>query len=173
MPDARITGCPAGAYGSENVLKKFASIFLSKFPDRFACLVIIVCIFTLGSFAYETVGLPIQPASAEGAPSGEAASNAAISWVYTQKCFGDRIKPDTILASAEPAWDGAYHIKVDFVSLEYKVDLGTGGLHHIPVNHTVAMLVSQGKVVSAVEGLRDLINDQVYGPLTDVSREFM
>jgi hypothetical protein len=90
-----------------------------------------------------------------------------------QRCFGDRIKPDTVITSVKPAWDGAYRVTVDFVSLEYKVDLGSGELHHVPVNHTVALLVSQGKVISAAEGLRDLVNDQVYGPVTDVSREYL
>jgi hypothetical protein len=154
------------------MLKKFISIFLSKFPDRFAYLVIIICIIVLGSFAYETVGLPIQTASAEGLASDNAASTA-IGWVYMQKCFGDRIKPETVNVTAGAAGNGAYHVNVDFVSLEYRVDLGTGELHHIPVNHTVAMLVSQGKVISAAEGLRDLINSQVYGPVTDVSREYL
>jgi hypothetical protein len=154
------------------MLKKFISIFLSKFPDRFACLVIIICIIVLGSFAYETVGSPIQTASAEGFVSDNAAS-AAMGWVYMQKCFGDRIRPDTVNVTTGAAGNGAYHVTVDFVSLEYKVDLGTGELHHIPVNHTVSMLVSQGKVISAAEGLRDLVNGQVYGPVTDVSREYL
>jgi len=152
------------------MLKKFISIFLSKFPDRFAFLVIIVCVIVLGSFAYETVGLPVRTASAM---TGDSAAGTAIGWVYTQKCFGDRIKPDTVHATTGTADYGAYRVTVDFVSLEYKVDLGTGELHHIPVNHTVAMLVSQGKVISAAEGLRDLINGQVYGPVTDVSREYL
>jgi len=152
------------------MLKKFISIFLSKFPDRFACLVILICIIVLGSFAYETVGLPIQTASAM---TGDNAASTAIGWVYMQKCFGDRIKPDTVHVDTGAAGNGAYHVTVDFVSLEYKVDLGTGELHHVPINHTVAMLVSQGKVISAAEGLRDLINDQVYGPVTDVSREYL
>jgi hypothetical protein len=155
------------------MLKKFISIFLSKFPDRFAYLVIIICIIVLGSFAYETVGLPIQTASAEGPLTGNSAASAAIGWVYMQKCFGDRIKPDTVSVTTGAAGNGAYHVNVDFVSLEYRVDLGTGELHHIPVNHTVAMFVSQGKVISAAEGLRDLINAQVYGPVTDVSREYL
>jgi hypothetical protein len=155
------------------MLKKFISIFLSKFPDRFACLVIIICIIVLGSFAYETVGMPIQTASAEGAQTGDNAASAAMGWVYMQKCFGDRIRPDTIKVTSGAAGNGAYHVTVDFVSLEYKVDLGTGELHHTPVNHTVAILVSQGKVISAAEGLRDLINGQVYGPVTDVSREYL
>ncbi len=152
------------------MLKKFVSIFLSKFPDRFACLTIIICIIVLGSFAYETVGLPVQSASAM---TGENAASTAIGWVYMQKCFGDRIKPETLHASTDTVGEGAYHVTVDFVSLEYKVDLGTGELHHVPVNHTVAMLVSQGKVTAAAEGLRDLVNGQVYGPVTDVSREYL
>ncbi len=152
------------------MLKKFISIFLSKFPDRFACLVIIICIIVSGSFAYETAGLPIQSASAEGFP-GDSALNAGIGWIYTQKCFGDRIRPETIVSSVEPAQNGEYHVMVDFVSLEYKVDPGSGELHHVPVNHTVAMLVSHGKVISAAEGLRDLINGHVSGPVTDMARE--
>ncbi len=152
------------------MIRKFVSIFLSKFPDRFACLVIIICIIVLGSFAYETVGLPIQAASAL---TGENAASTAIGWVYAQKCFGDRIKPETVSSCTRAAGDGAYRVTVDFVSLEYRVDLDTGALHHIPVNHTVAVLVSQGKVVSAAEGLRDLINGQVYGPVNDVSREYL
>lgn len=155
------------------MIKKFISIFISKFPDRFACMVIIICIIVSGSFAYETVGLPIQTASAQDTPTVGSASSAAIDWVHSQQCFGDRIKSDTIRSAASVAGDGSYQVTVDFVSLEYKVDLGSGELHHIPVNHTVAMLVSRGKVVSAAEGLRDLINGQVYGPVTDVSREYL
>ncbi len=158
---------------SGKMLKKFVSIFLSKLPDRFACLVIIICIIVLGSFAYETVGLPIQAASAEGTLTGDDAAGAGLGWIYAQKCFGDRIRPETVVTSAAPAGDGAYHVTVDFVSLEYKVDLGSGELHHIPVNHTVAMLVSQGEVVSAAEGFRDLINGQADGPVNDVSREYL
>lgn len=153
------------------MFKKFISIFLSKFPDRFSCLVIIISIVSLGSFAYETVGLPIQTASAESLHTGDAAASSAVSWAYMQKCFGDRIKPDTIVTDVQGAGSDSYNVKLDFVSLEYKVDMGTGGLHHIPVNHSVEMVVANGKVVSAYEDYRDLINDQVFGPVTDVSTE--
>lgn len=165
-------GLPGRRPGSENMLKKFISIFLSKFPDRFACLVIIISIFSLGSFAYETVGLPIQTASAESLTTSDAANTTAINWVYMQKCFGDRIKPETVNTTVNSAGNGDFSVKVNFVSLEYTVDLETGGLHHIPVNHTVDMLVSRGKVISAEESMRDLINGQVFGPVTDVSREY-
>jgi hypothetical protein len=152
------------------MFKKFLSIFLSKFPDRFACLVIIIGIFTMGSFAYETVGLPIQTATAES--SGvDGATASAVNWAFMQKCFGDRIRPETIVTDVHSVGDGAYRVKIDFVSLEYTVDLETGGLHHVPVNHTVDMLISQGKVLKASESMRDLINDQACGPVTDVSRE--
>jgi hypothetical protein len=155
------------------MLKTFISIFLSKFPVRLACLALIVSIFVLSSFAYDTVGPPFRIAGAATVPSGDPAQGEAINWVYTQKCFRDHIVPDTIVASTEPVRDGACNVNVNFVTLEYRVDPGTGGLHHIPVNHTVSVLVSQGKVVSASEGLRDLINGQVYGPVACVSREYM
>ncbi len=158
-------------YGCDSLLKKFLSIFLLQFPDRFACLVIILGIVSLGSFAYDTVGLPIQTASAEGASGGDSAVNAAVNWVYLHKCFGDRIRPDTIRASVLPADGGSYRVTLDFTSLEYRIDLDTGGLHHIPFNHTVDLLVAHGRVVSAAEGLRDLIRDPAYGPVTVVSSE--
>jgi hypothetical protein len=161
------------AKGSENVFKKFASIFLNKFPDRLACLIIIISIFSVGSFAYETVGLPIQTASAEAVATNDSAASAAVNWVYLQKCFGDRINPDSVNTTVLSHENGIYHVKVNFVSLEYKVDLNTGGLHHIPVNHTVDTSISNGKVVSAVEEFRDLINNQVGGPVTDMSVEYL
>jgi hypothetical protein len=153
------------------VFKKFISIFISKFPDRFAYVVILIGIISMGTFAYETVGLPIQIASAEGVSGTDAATNAAVGWVYGQKCFGDRIKPETVRAMADPQGGSLYGVTIDFVSLEYKVDLESGGLHHIPVNHTVDMAVSNGKVLSAVEGFRDLVVAQASGPVTDVSTE--
>jgi hypothetical protein len=155
------------------MLKTFISIFLSKFPDRLACLALIVSIVVLSSFAYDTAGPPFRIAGAATAPSGDPAPDAAIGWVYTQKCFSGHIVPDTIVTSTEPAPDGACNVNVDFVTLEYRVDPWTGGLHHIPINHTVSVLVSQCKVVSASEGLRDLINGQVYGPVAGVSREYL
>jgi hypothetical protein len=155
------------------MLKKFISIFLSKLPDRFACLVIIICIIVSGSFAYETVGLPVGAASARDALTADSAANAAVGWVYMQKCFGDNIKSDTVVSSVAPAGEGSYHETVDFVALKYKVDMGSGELHHVPVNHTVAVLVSRGRVTAAAAGLRDLINDQVSGPVAGVSLEYV
>ncbi len=150
--------------------KKFLSLFISKLPDRFAFVVLVISILSLGSFAYENVGFPIQIANAE--TSGvDGAKTSALNWVFMQKCFGDRIKPDTVVMDVHHVGDNSYRILVDFVSLEYKVDLHTGGLHHIPVNHTVDMLVAQGHVVRASESLRDLLHDQVSGPVTGVSRE--
>jgi hypothetical protein len=154
------------------VFKKFASIFLNKLPDRLACLIIIISIFSVGSFAYETVGLPIQTASAEVIASNDSAASAAVNWVYMQKCFGDRINPDSVNTTVLSSDNGIYQVQVNFVSLEYKIDLNTGGLHHIPVNHTVDTRISGGKVVSAVEDLRDLIHNQVGGPVTDMSVEY-
>jgi len=153
------------------MFKQFIRIFLSKFPDRFACLVIIIGIVCLGSFAYQTVGLPIQTASAESLNSAESANASAIAWAYSQKCFGDRIKPETIASGVHGAGNDAYDVKLSFTSLEYRVDLGTGGLHHIPVNHSLDMVVSQGKVISAYENYRDLVDDQVSGPVTGVSTD--
>jgi len=153
------------------LFRKFVSIFLSKFPDRFACLVIIISIVCLGSFAYETVGLPIQTASAESLHSADGAAASAVNWAYLQKCFGDRIKPETVVTDVHSAGNDGYDVKLSFVSLEYKVDLGSGGLHHIPVNHSVDMVVSQGKVVSAYENYHDLIEGQVCGPAADVSTD--
>lgn len=149
MADARVTGCMRGhegknayskkndrpAKGSENVFRKFASIFLNKLPDRLACLIIIISIFSLGSFAYETVGLPIQTASAEVVATNDSAAGAAVNWVYLQKCFGDRINPDTVNTTVLSEGNGIYHVKVNFMSLEYKVDLNTGGLHQIGRAH--------------------------------------
>ena len=153
------------------MFKKFLNIFLSKFPDRFACMVIIISIFSLASFAYQTVGLPIQTASAESLHTAEGANASAINWAYMQKCFGDRIKPETIVTDVSGTGNDAYDVKISFVSLEYKVDLGTGGLHHIPVNHSVYMVVSQGKVISAYENYRNLVYDQISGPITGVSTD--
>ncbi len=155
------------------MFKKFASIFLNKLPDRLACLIIIISIFSVGSFAYETVGLPIQTASAEVIASNDSAASAAVSWVCVQKCFGDRINPDSINTTVQSLGTGIYNVKVNFVSLEYKVDLNTGGLHHIPVNHTVDTRISGGKVVSAYEDLRDLIHNPIDGPVTDMSRDYL
>ncbi|HTY90698.1 MAG TPA: hypothetical protein VMC84_05920 [Methanocella sp.] len=153
------------------MFKKFLSIFISKFPDRFACLVIIISIFSLGSFAYDTVGLPIQTASAESLNTADGAVQSAVGWAYMQKCFGDRIKPDTIVTDVQSSGNDVYNIKLSFVSLAYKVDQGTGGLHHIPVNHSVEMVVSRGKVVSAYENFHDLINGQVSGPIACISTD--
>lgn len=153
------------------MFKDFLSIFVSRFPDRFACLVIIVSIFCTGSLAYETVGLPIQTADATVTGS-EGATSSAISWVNMQKCFGDRIKPETIVTDVHNTGNNDYSVTIYFESLKYKVEPGTGCLHHVPVNHTVDMLVSQGKVITAYENGRDLINDQAYGPVFDISLEY-
>lgn len=154
------------------MFKDFLSIFMSRFPDRFACLVIIIGIFCTGSYAYDTVGLPIQPATAT-VTGTESANASAISWVSTQKCFGDRIRPETIVTDIHNAGNGDYSVTINFESLKYKVEPVTGSLHHVPVEHTVDMLVSRGKVSSAYENGRDLINDQVYGPAIDVTLEYL
>ncbi len=155
------------------MFRKFATIFLNKLPDRLACLIIIISIFSVGSFAYETVGLPIQTASAEVVATNDSAATAAVNWIYLQQCFGEHINPDSVNTTVLSNDNGVYNVKVDFVSLEYKVDLNTGGLHHIPVNHTVDTRVSGGKVVSAVEDLRDLIHNPIGGPVTDMSVEYI
>jgi hypothetical protein len=155
------------------MFSKFISIFLSKFPDRLACLVIIVGILCMGSFAYETVGLPIGAASAQGGFDGTAATTSAISWIYTQKCFGDHVQPETMNTSVRSEGSGLYGVRVDFVSLEYTIDLETGGLHHVPVNHTVDMVVSQDKIVTAVENYRDMANAPVRSLVVNLGREYV
>lgn len=154
------------------MLRKFVTLFLSKLPDRLSCLIIIVCIVTLGSFAYETVGLPIQTASAQATSPADNAATAAISWVNAQNTFVDRINHSYINTSSVAADNGAYHVTVDFTSLEYKVDRASGGIHHIPVNHTISMMVDNGKVMSAIDGIHDLMADYANSPLADVSRDY-
>lgn len=149
--------------------REFISIFLSKLPDRFACLIIIVSIISLGSFAYDNVGLPIGTASAETIPSDVAATHTAVNWINMQPSLGDRINSDSIKTTTDAMGSGLYHVTVDFTSLEYKVDTTTGGIHHISANHALDMLVSGGRVVSAVENMCDLMSG-ANSPLADLSR---
>jgi len=152
------------------VYRKFISIFLSKLPDRLAYLIIVVSIISLASFAYDNVGFPIGTASAETISPNVAATNTAVSWINIQPSLGDRINSDSIKTTTGAMGNGLYHVTVDFSSLEYNVDATTGGIHHISANHTLDMLVSGNKVVSAVENMCDLLNNQANSPLADLSR---
>jgi hypothetical protein len=154
------------------VFREFISIFLSKLPDRLALVILVVSIICLGSFAYEHVGLPIQTASAQTLPNNTNATSIAVSWLSIQKCFGDNIMPGTINTTIQSASNGTYCMTVDFISMIYRVDPVTGGLHHVEQSHRVAVIVQNGMVVSAMENTRDLINGQIITPLSDVYRDF-
>ena len=151
---------------------EFVSIFLRKLPDRFALLVLLVSIISLGSFAYEHVGLPIQIASAQVAPENANATSVAVSWLSMQQCFGDRILLDTVNTTILSADGGTSHMTVDFQSMIYRVDQTTGGLHHAVESHSVDIIVQNGSVVSAVENMRDLMNNPIASPMSAVSPEY-
>jgi hypothetical protein len=156
----------------KNVFDEFVSIFLRKLPDRFALLVLVISIISLGSFAYEHVGLPIQIASAQVTPENANATSVAVSWLSMQPCFGDRVLLDTVNTTILSADGGTSHMTVDFESMIYRVDQVTGGLHHSVESHSVDVIVQNGSVVSAVENMRDLMNSPIVSPMSAVSQEY-
>jgi len=156
----------------KNVFREFASIFLRRLPDRFVLVILVVSIVSMGSFAYENVGLPIQTASAQVAPDGANATSVAICWLSVQACFGDHILPDTINSSVLSAVNGTSRIAVNFNSLIYRIDPITGGLHHANVSHSVEITVQNGRVVSALENSSNLLDGPVTSPMSDVARGY-
>lgn len=154
---------------------KFLSIFISKAPDRLVYLILIISVLSLGTFAYDHVGMPIQMASASSDASltSKGAVDAAVNWVYEQKCFGDRIKLDSMNATAGQPSNGGYDVLVKFDSLEYMTDINTGALHHLPVSHSIDVRVVDGKVAYAAEGFQNLMQEQENGPLSNLVREYV